>query len=71
MRWHGGAFNGTNQVWTCAITFPDGTEAAMIVNSPLVQGSACTVRWQPGRRPSSPRDHERIGTANRAVPICV
>jgi CubicO group peptidase (beta-lactamase class C family) len=43
VRWHDGAFTGTNQVWTCGMTFPDGTEAAMIVNSPLVQGSACSV----------------------------
>ena len=42
-RWHGGAFNGTNQVWTCGMTFPDGTEAAMIVNSAMKSGSACSV----------------------------
>jgi CubicO group peptidase (beta-lactamase class C family) len=42
-RWHGGAFNGTNQVWTCGMTFPDGTEAAMIVNSAMNSGNACSV----------------------------
>jgi CubicO group peptidase (beta-lactamase class C family) len=43
-RWHGGAFNGTNQVWTCGMTFPDGTEAALIVNSTIKSGDdACTV----------------------------
>lgn len=42
-RWHGGAFNGTNQVWTCGMTFGDGTEAAMIVNSAMKSGDACSV----------------------------
>ena len=45
-RWHGGAFNGDGspQVWTCGMTFADGTEAALIVNSPLKNGNdACDV----------------------------
>ena len=45
-RWHGGAFNGDGspQVWTCGMTFGDGTEASLIVNSPLKDGKdACDV----------------------------
>jgi CubicO group peptidase (beta-lactamase class C family) len=44
-RWHGGAFNGDGapQVWTCGMTFPDGTQAAMIVNSAMKSGDACSV----------------------------
>ena len=41
-----GAFNGENspQVWTCGMTFGDGTEASLIVNSPLKDGKdACDV----------------------------
>lgn len=44
-RWHGGAFNGDGapQVWTCGMTFGDGTEVAMIVNSAMKSGDACSV----------------------------
>ena len=42
---HGGALNPDNapQTWTCAITFADGTEAAIIVNSPTVTTDRCDV----------------------------
>lgn len=51
---HGGdaiSTTGGPEVHTCNITFPDGTEAAIIVNSPLVNGAAyqCTIlrtAWQ-------------------------
>lgn len=39
--WHPGDATGTNQVHTCQMTFPDGTEAALIVNSPF--GGQCGV----------------------------
>jgi len=45
--WHDGAFNneGAPQVWTCGMTYGDGTEAAIIVNSPLKSSkpSVCTI----------------------------
>ena len=41
--WHGGDLIGTNQVHTCGMTFADGTEASMIVNSPLKGKSPCGV----------------------------
>lgn len=33
--WHGGDLLGTNQLHTCAMTFDDGTEATLLVNSPI------------------------------------
>ncbi len=39
--WHGGDLLGTNQLHTCAMTFDDGTEAALLVNSPLTSGTQC------------------------------
>ena len=41
---HGGALLPT--LWTCAYTFPDGTEAAIIVNSPKVTTDRCDVLTQ-------------------------
>lgn len=37
--WHGGALLGTNELHTCAMTFTDGTEAALLVNSEMDEGS--------------------------------
>jgi len=33
--WHGGDLLGTNELHTCAMTFADGTEATLLVNSKL------------------------------------
>jgi CubicO group peptidase (beta-lactamase class C family) len=46
--WHDGAFNGENlpQVWTCGMTFAEGTQASLIVNSPMKVDKACGVLIQ-------------------------
>ena len=37
--WHGGDLLGTNELHTCAMTFADGTEATLLVNSELDAGA--------------------------------
>lgn len=39
VHWHGGDLLGTNELHTCAMTFADGTEATLLVNSELIQGA--------------------------------
>lgn len=39
--WHGGDLLGDRQLHTCAMTFEDGTEAALLVNSQLTSGTQC------------------------------
>lgn len=43
--WHGGDLIGDNkpQLHTCAMTFDDGTQATLLVNSQLASGSPCGV----------------------------
>lgn len=43
VNWHGGDLIGTNQLHTCGMTFDDGTEASLLVNSQMTSSSPCTV----------------------------
>ena len=57
--WHAGDLMPANkapgpQLHTCGVTFADGTQASLIVNSPLVSGSACGVllgAWKAAIKP--------------------
>lgn len=42
--WHGGdLFGGGRELHTCAMTFDDGTQATLLVNSALTSGTQCGV----------------------------
>jgi CubicO group peptidase (beta-lactamase class C family) len=41
--WHGGDLLGSRELHTCAMTFDDGTQATLLVNSELTSGTQCGV----------------------------
>ncbi|WP_182380108.1 serine hydrolase [Nocardioides sp. WS12] len=41
--WHGGDLLGTNQLHTCAMTFADGTQATLLINSDFNGNTQCGV----------------------------